>query len=116
MQMPLSDRDGRERMSKKVWETGKWRERERRGRRIKEKDIRNAILFGVEESLWIFHNRRWKLYHVLWKTVLNSSVDVSLIKITFINLMFNMCKCLTIMNGLFSSHVKKFGLYPTGNG
>ena len=30
--------------------------------------------------------------------------------------MLNMYKCLTIMNGLFSPHVKKCGLYPTGNG
>ena len=114
--MPLNDRDGRERMSKKVWETGKWREREMKGKRIEEKDIRSAILFGVEESPWIVHSRKMKNHCVLWKTVLNSSVDVSLIKITFINLMLNMYKCLTIMNGLFSPHVKKCGLYPTGNG
>lgn len=61
MQMPLSGRYGRERMSKKVWETGKWREREKRGRKIKENDIRNAILFGVEESPWIFHNSKIKI-------------------------------------------------------
>lgn len=61
MQMPLSGRDGRERMSKKVWETGKWREREKRGRKIKENDIRNAILFRVEESPWIFHNSKIKI-------------------------------------------------------
>lgn len=30
--------------------------------------------------------------------------------------MLNTYKCLTIMNGLFSSYVKKFGLYPTVNG
>lgn len=96
--MPLRDRDGRENEQKNCREIGN-EEKEKGGRRIKEKDIRNAIFLGVEESPWIFTIERWKLYHVLWKTVLNSSVDVSLIKITFINLMLNAYKCLTIMSG-----------------